>query len=199
MGYIADQRSLLITAITLLVAAEVSIALRFWVRYRLNASFQADDWCALAAGIVFLCNNVAMCWGKPLPLHRESLSPRRCDADNTQGISQNYLGINPLTMDPAHLEVSMKFVFAGVFLMSTILTFCRFSVLFLYNRLFGVYTTFRKILIIYGVVSLMWPLTIWFGTTFRCSPIKASWNLFIPSKCAFSSESKLFEIVGNIH
>lgn len=100
-------------------------------------------------------------------------------------------------MDPAHLEVSLQLVFAGVFLMSTILTFCRFSVLFLYNRLFGVYTTFRRILIVYGVVSLMWPVTIWFGTTFRCSPIKGAWNMFIGAKCAFSSTYSALRDVPN--
>lgn len=84
------------------------------------------------------------------------------------------MDVDPYTMDPAHLEISLKLVFAGVFLMSIILTFCRFSVLFLYNRLFGVYVAFRKILIIYGVVSFMWPLTIWFGTAFRCKPVKGS-------------------------
>lgn len=64
MVYVADQRSLLITNIVLLVAAESSIALRFWVRYRLRTKYEADDWCALAAGAIFLINNVTMCWGE---------------------------------------------------------------------------------------------------------------------------------------
>jgi len=73
--------------------------------------------------------------------------------------------------------------------MSTILTLCRMSVIFLYNRLFGVYPVFRRILVVYGVVSLMWPVVIWFAATFRCNPIKGSWDLSTPPNCAFSLNS----------
>jgi hypothetical protein len=79
--------------------------------------------------------------------------------------------------------------FAGVFLMSTILTLCRLSVLFLYNRLFGIYSTFRKILIAYGVVSLAWPIILWLAATFRCKPIKGSWDLTTNPRCAFNLET----------
>ncbi|KAF2446030.1 hypothetical protein P171DRAFT_520721 [Karstenula rhodostoma CBS 690.94] len=166
MGYVADQTSLLVTNVTLIVAAELSVALRFWVRRRMRTPLAADDWCALAAGIVFFVQDVVMCWA----------------------ISRNYVGLDPRKMDMEHLETSLKLVFIGIFLMSIILTLCRFSVLFLYNRLFGVYTTFRKILVVCGVASLMWPVTIWFGTTFRCSPVKGSWKLHIGAKCVFDIE-----------
>jgi hypothetical protein len=79
--------------------------------------------------------------------------------------------------------------FAGIFLMSTILTFCRMSVIFLYNRLFGVYPGFRRILIGYGVISLLWPIVIWFAAIFRCSPVSGSWDLTTNPKCAFDLET----------
>ncbi|PVI04202.1 hypothetical protein DM02DRAFT_651807 [Periconia macrospinosa] len=107
MAYVADQKSLLITAITMLVAAKVSVGLRYWVRYRQRTSLNADDWCALAAGVVFLANNVTMCWA----------------------ISEGYMDADPATLNLAQLEISLKLVFIGIFLMSNILTFCRFSVL----------------------------------------------------------------------
>ena len=69
--------------------------------------------------------------------------------------------------------------FVGIFLMSTILTLARFSVLLLYYRLFGIYSNFRTALIIVGLASIAWMLTVWFVTIFRCNPISAAWNIFL--------------------
>jgi hypothetical protein len=80
-------------------------------------------------------------------------------------------------------------IFAGVFLMSLTLTLCRLSVIFLYNRLFGVYEGFRKILIAYGIISLLWPISIWCAHIWRCSPISGAWDMTIKSKCAYDLQT----------
>ncbi|KAF2865600.1 hypothetical protein BDV95DRAFT_250987 [Massariosphaeria phaeospora] len=183
MGYIANRRDLLITGTTLTAATMLAVSARFWVRHRLRAKKGPDDWCALAAGIIFWVNNVAMWWGmcgQIIPFYLFDL---------LSGVINRYMGVDPLTMQPKQLEISLKMSFAGIFLMSTILTLCRLSVLFLYNRLFGIYPMFRKILIVYGVASLAWPITIWLGATFRCKPVKGSWDLTTNPQCAFSLET----------
>jgi hypothetical protein len=63
MGYIANQTDLLITGTVLTAATMLAMGARFWARHRMRAKLGLDDWCALAAGLIFWANNVALWWG----------------------------------------------------------------------------------------------------------------------------------------
>lgn len=60
--------------------------------------------------------------------------------------------------------------------MSCPITAARLSIIFLYYRIFGVYTTFRKAVWANGALTVAWLIMITFLNTFRCKPISAAWD-----------------------
>ncbi|KAF2177888.1 hypothetical protein K469DRAFT_676570 [Zopfia rhizophila CBS 207.26] len=158
MSFAANQNDLLITVGILMPATMIVIGLRFFARQRLRARKGPDDWLALAAGIVFWANCFAMVWG----------------------VYKDYVGLDPLKMDPFALVQGLKVCYPekpSRAMLRRLDELCR--ILFLYYRLFGIYASFRIALIVVGVASIAWMLTVWFVTIFRCNPISAAWNVFL--------------------
>ncbi len=67
MGYVANQKALLITTVVVTVATMLVLGARFWARHKLQLKHGPDDWFILAAGIAFLSNNIFMWWGTLIP------------------------------------------------------------------------------------------------------------------------------------
>jgi hypothetical protein len=105
MGYIANQRDLLITGTVLTAATMLAVGARFWARHNLRAKRGPDDWCALAAGFIFWVNNIAMWWGTFVAI---ALSLRPSRPNLVTGVINKYQGIDPLTMTLPQLTISLK-------------------------------------------------------------------------------------------
>jgi hypothetical protein len=77
----------------------------------------------------------------------------------------------------------LKITFVNIYLMSIITTLSRLSIIFLYNRIFGVYDGFRRALWIMGAFTISWLITIVLLNTFRCKPIASAYNPLLKGKC----------------
>ncbi|KAF2462851.1 uncharacterized protein BDR25DRAFT_204449, partial [Lindgomyces ingoldianus] len=59
----------------------------------------------------------------------------------------------------------------------------RLSVIFLYYRLFSVKRWLSYTLICIGSLSVGWLLSMFFGTIFVCTPVKAAFDITVRGKC----------------
>ena len=105
MGYVANQRDLLITSTVLTAATMLAVGARFWARHRLRAKNGPDDWCALAAGLIFFANNITLWWGTFV---NDTLLSGIPHPNRFIGIVNNYQGIDPLIMSQRQLTISLK-------------------------------------------------------------------------------------------
>ncbi|KAL4921345.1 hypothetical protein BDW62DRAFT_219495 [Aspergillus aurantiobrunneus] len=78
--------------------------------------------------------------------------------------------------------VSMKLLYAFEPLYITGIVLIKFSVLFMYNRIFPV----RSIRIgsyILGGITLAWAIALYFVAIFQCTPVRKAWERQIPGHC----------------
>jgi hypothetical protein len=59
----------------------------------------------------------------------------------------------------------------------------KFSILFLYMRVFGVNRHFSLGVKIVGVLNLLWMLASILSLIFQCTPVRRAWNPMLPGTC----------------
>lgn len=59
----------------------------------------------------------------------------------------------------------------------------KISVLLSYNRIFGRLKWFRYSLIVFGILTSVWFLGVFFSVIFQCTPVDKAWNPIKPGHC----------------
>lgn len=72
---------------------------------------------------------------------------------------------------------------AATILMAFTITLARFSVVFMYHRLFSVDHRFARALYVLGGLSLAWMITVVCLMIFRCLPVEKQWNPLVAGSC----------------
>ncbi|KAF2730606.1 hypothetical protein EJ04DRAFT_579710 [Polyplosphaeria fusca] len=147
--------------VILLVIATGAVALRFHARKMSKLGWWTDDWLSLVA-LVFLAGYMSTYFWT--------------EAHHLSGSDIAKMSI------PQTIEI-LKITFADIYLMSVTITFSRLSIIFLYNRIFGVYDRFRVALWIMGALTMGWVITIIILNTFRCKPIALAYNPLLKGQC----------------
>lgn len=63
------------------------------------------------------------------------------------------------------------------------ITLPKLSVLYLFHRIFGVHRTFRKAVMVIGILCILWLVSVTLGVAFRCSPVQKAWDPTISGRC----------------
>jgi hypothetical protein len=161
VGWAANHKQVTIANSVLVSAATITVGLRFIARIRLKNKLGWDEF--------FVVLSLATYWAHV--------------ATNFEAALDGTLDIDFKTMSMDKISESLKLTFVNIFIMSFTITFARLSIIFLYNRIFGVYSGFRKMLWLNGFLSVSWLLTAIFLNCFRCRPMKAAWNPTIKGAC----------------
>ncbi|GAP91521.1 putative integral membrane protein [Rosellinia necatrix] len=138
--------------------ALVAVILRFYVRYSRNAGFSWDDWLILFSLLDVIAIDAA-------DLYATSFNPNGAAAASSNGA---------IEYTPADVTYT-KITFTSTVLYFTLTSTTKLSILFLYNRLFSVNTSFRPRVIALGIVVLGF----WIGTVvsdlLNCIPLEWTW------------------------
>ncbi|KAI3321063.1 hypothetical protein HD806DRAFT_211358 [Xylariaceae sp. AK1471] len=140
--------------------AVISVALRFYSRHITATGFKWDDWLVLLALATTLTSDI-------LVLYSSGINPNGAEvASNTD---PNYV------YTPEDIEYN-KLTFIATVIYFTIVSATKLSILFMYQRLFWINTSFRRQVIVVSVIVLGF----WIGTTvsnlLNCIPIEWSWR-----------------------
>ncbi|KAI1125669.1 hypothetical protein F5Y10DRAFT_225845 [Nemania abortiva] len=138
--------------------AIITVALRFYARYKTRAGLRWDDWLILASLSFVIATDI-------LVVYANSVNPTGAERASIASAVEN---------SPADV-VYTKISFIATVLYFAITASTKLSILLLYNRLFSVSATFRRhIIILSGAV-----IGYWVGSTIadllNCIPIKYTW------------------------
>ncbi|ESZ91286.1 integral membrane protein [Sclerotinia borealis F-4128] len=147
--------------VTMGLAAAVAVGLRFYARKLTKAKLQWDDWIIVAA-VLFVWGDAICTIIEYRPYIRRVPKAQLPIKDQTELMVVSFISI-------------VFTVFAEVV--------TRFSVIYLYYRLFSVKRWLHYSLIADGVISIIWLFAVIFASALECKPIKANFDASIKGKC----------------
>jgi hypothetical protein len=81
------------------------------------------------------------------------------------------------------LLIKLQVVFADVYLFCFTITAARLSLVFLYQRIFGIYRWLHRMLWVIGILSVAWLINSSLLIAFRCKPTSAFWDPLKQNTC----------------
>ncbi|KAJ8125490.1 hypothetical protein O1611_g8149 [Lasiodiplodia mahajangana] len=162
----ADSTTAVGAAIAALVI--VTVAFRFYARYKTRAGLQWDDWLVLVSLSALIATDI-------LVLYANGVNPTGAERASIPSAAEN---------SPADILYT-KISFIATVLYFAVTAASKLSILLLYNRLFSVSAKFHRHVIILSCVVIGY----WIGTTIadllNCIPIKYTWvnSLADPRYC----------------
>ncbi|KAI1130332.1 hypothetical protein F5Y10DRAFT_122127 [Nemania abortiva] len=151
-----DTNAVIGVGVVIAALGVITVALRFYVRYKKRAGFKWDDWLILTSLLLALGTDV-------LVLYSNIINP-----------TDPELGDDDDLNSPADILFN-QFSFAATVLYFSITSTTKLSILLLYNRLFSVSRKFRRQVIILSILVINY----WLGSTIadllNCIPIKYVW------------------------
>ncbi|KAG9238581.1 hypothetical protein BJ875DRAFT_511081 [Amylocarpus encephaloides] len=143
------------------IAASIAVGLRFYSRKLTKNPVKADDWVALLA--------MVLVWGDTICTVLEY---------------QPYLRERPKKELPVTDQTKLILLsFISVIFTVTAEVVTRFSVIFLYYRLFSVKRWLHYSLIGVGVMSIIWLFIVVFSVAFQCKPVLANFDASVQGTC----------------
>ncbi|KAI1356107.1 hypothetical protein F5Y01DRAFT_268545 [Xylaria sp. FL0043] len=140
------------------VLALIAVILRFYVRYHRRSGFSWDDWFILISILSVIAIDA-------VDLYATGIDPNGAAAASSNGKIE-YTQVDVLFT---------KITFTGTVLYFTLTSTTKLSILFLYNRLFSVNTSFRlQVVVLIIVVTGFWIGTV-VADLLNCIPLEWTW------------------------
>ncbi|KAI0433753.1 hypothetical protein F5Y09DRAFT_43329 [Xylaria sp. FL1042] len=153
-----ESETTIIVGAIVAVLALIAVLLRFYVRYYRRSGFSWDDWFILLSILNVIAIDAA-------DLYATSIDPNGAEVASSNGKIE-YTPVD---------ELFTKITFTGTVLYFTLTSTTKLSILFLYNRLFSVNTSFRfQVIALIIVVIGFWISTV-IADLLNCIPLKWTW------------------------
>ncbi|RDL41430.1 uncharacterized protein BP5553_01409 [Venustampulla echinocandica] len=98
------------------------------------------------------------------------------------GAVKNGLALSTHEVDPKHVMITFKYMYAQQLLYKAASCFTKISILFFYLRIFQT-RTFKILTYSVGLTTVGYSLGTMVASILQCQPIARSWNKAIPGKC----------------
>jgi len=151
--YNEHRHHFILTASICIPIASVAIILRFIARYNRRQNYFAEEWFAVASLITFLVYN-ALCLYE----------------------GEHGSGYDPRKLPYPVLVTYLKIVTVSGIMVALSIGAAKFSILFLYMRVFSVDDKFHRAIKIVAIIHTLWLIGTILALVLYCSPVEKAWQ-----------------------